>query len=91
MSKANLIDEIAARTGIRKKDVDAVLDTLGEVAKAAIVSGSDLTIPGVGKIAPRQKAGRTGRNPATGQPIEIPASIAITFKAAKALKDAANS
>ena len=90
MSKATLIEEIAQRTGIKKKDVDAVLDTLGEVAKAAIQSEGEFTLTGIGKVSTRQTKARIGRNPRTGEDVNIPAKVAISFKPAKALKDAAN-
>lgn len=90
MSKNDLITELHNRTGITKKSVGEVLDAFAEVTKAAVGSGTELSIPGVGKITTRQKAARTGRNPATGMPVEIPAKTVVAFKAAKALTDAAN-
>lgn len=90
MSKKNLVDEIANRAGLSKTSVSSVLDSLSEVAMAAVANGIDLTIPGVGKIATRQKPARVGRNPKTGEPVSIAAKTAVTFKPAKALIDAAN-
>lgn len=90
MSKIDLINELHNRTGILKVACAEILDALAECAKAAVGSGTELSIPGVGKITTRQKAARTGRNPATGTPVEIPAKTVVAFKAAKALTDAAN-
>lgn len=90
MSKADLIDDIAQRTGSAKNKVAAMLDAMAETAKAAVASGKDMTIPGVGKISTRTTAARMGRNPATGESVSIPSKVAVTFKVAKSLKDAAN-
>lgn len=90
MSKAKLIDDIAQRTGVRKKDVDAVLGGLEEAAKSAVQAAGEITIPGIGKIGTRQTEARTGRNPATGDVMTIPAKRVVAFKVARSLKDAAN-
>lgn len=90
MSKQTLIDEISARTGITKITVIEVLESMAETAKAAVKSGTEMTLPGIGKITTRQQAARTGRNPATGLAVDIPAKVAVSVKVAKALKDAAN-
>ena len=90
MSKQTLVDEISASTGIMKTTIAEVLVAVAETAKAAVKSQTDMTLPGIGKITTRQQAARTGRNPATKLPVDIPAKVAVSVKVAKALKDAAN-
>lgn len=92
MNKQDLINEINARTpinGLNKAGIDEVLTTLGDIAQAHLTKpGAELTLPGIGKLKAVAKPARTGRNPANGEEIEIPAKTAVKFTAAKALKDA---
>lgn len=90
MNKKELIDEIAARTGQAKAGIDATLASLGEIALAHLTRpGAEMTLPGLGKLKAVARAARTGRNPATGEEMAIPARTAVRFTAFKALKDAA--
>ncbi len=90
MNKTELIDAVAERTNMSKADaaraVDAVLETVTETLKR----GDSVTLVGFGTFEVRERAARTGRNPRTGETIEIKASRAPAFKAGKALKDAVN-
>lgn len=91
MNKHDLINEINARTtaNLTKLGIDAVLTVLGDVAQAHLAKpGAELSLPGIGKLKAVAKAARTGRNPANGEEVEIPARTAVKFVAAKALKDA---
>lgn len=95
MNKQDLINEISARSvnhydaSVSKVIVTAVLDTLADVAQKQLTgAGTELTLPGIGKLKAVSKPARTGRNPATGEEIEIPAKTAVKFVVAKALKDA---
>ncbi len=95
MNKQDLINEIAARSvmhydaGVSKTVAAAVLDTLADIAQQQLTKpGAELTLPGIGKLKATSKAARTGRNPKTGEEMEIPAKTAVKFVAAKALKDA---
>lgn len=88
MNKAELIDYIAHEEDLPKATVGRVLDSLADAASTALDHGEELTLPGLGKLKTTIRAARTGRNPATGAAIEIPAKRAVTFTAAKALKDA---
>lgn len=92
MNKQDLINEINARTpinGINKAGIDDVLTVLADIAQAHLAKpGAELTLPGIGKLKAVAKPARTGRNPSTGEEIEIPAKTAVKFTAAKALKDA---
>ncbi len=87
MNKADLINALAAKNEISKKDaekaVSAVLELIGDALKA----GDKVQIMGFGSFEVKARAARTGKNPSTGATIEIPASKAVVFKAGKALKD----
>lgn len=89
MNKQDLINEIAARGALSKVQAAQAIDSLGGIAQAHLtMPGAELTLPGIGKLKAVAKPARTGRNPATGEEIEIPAKTAVKFTAAKALKDA---
>ncbi|MDT3707448.1 MAG: HU family DNA-binding protein [Thiobacillus sp.] len=96
MNKKDLVNEIAARSpsfysaGISKVQVDAMLDTLADVARKHLVApGAELTLPGIGKLVVVPRPARTGRNPKTGEAIELAAHNAVKFKSATVLKNAA--
>jgi DNA-binding protein HU-beta len=90
VNKNELVDAVSERTGLAKSDaaraVEAVLSTITETLK----TGDQVALSGFGSFVAKTRAARTGRNPRTGEAIEIPASRAPTFKAGKALKDAIN-
>lgn len=90
MNQSELILNVAQLTGESKKTVEAVLKTAGDVIQNALTESADVTLPGIGKLHVTQRAARTGRNPATGESIEIPAKNAVKFSVAKALGDALN-
>lgn len=90
MNKKELITAITNEVDISKAGAGRVLDVLvAEIAKSLTV-GEDVKIPGFGTFHVKDREARTGRNPATGQTIQIPASKAVVFKPAKALKDLVN-
>ena len=88
MNKTELIAAIAEKTGLSKKDseaaVSAVVDTITEALKAE----DKVQLVGFGSFEVKKRAARTGRNPQTGETIEIAAAKLPVFKAGKALKDA---
>ena len=88
-TKHELIDALSERTGQSRKDTTAFIDALGELAQEALTAGREVVLPGIGKLAVKEKAARAGRNPKTGQAIEIAARKVPLFTAAKILKDAA--
>jgi DNA-binding protein HU-beta len=85
-SKHEIIAELAEAAGIDKKQVAVVLETLVKMAYREASDG--FVIAGLGKLVKVQRNARTGRNPATGASIEIPAKTVLKFKIAKAAKDA---
>ena len=90
MNKNDLIDSVAERTSLAKSDAArAVEAVLGAIAES-LQKGDAVTLSGFGTFATKERAARTGRNPRTGEPIDIPASKVPGFKAGKGLKDAVN-
>lgn len=90
MKRQDLITQITAASGIKQGAVENVLDYLGVVVQRALANGDEVTLPGLGKLSVKAKAARKGRNPKTGETMEIPAKNVPHFSVAKALKDAVN-
>lgn len=88
MNKADLINNIATKSGLTKKDVETVLNNfVGEITDA-LASGDKVQLVGFGTFETRKRSSRTGRNPQTGGTIEIPESVVPAFKAGNKLKEA---
>ena len=87
-NKAELVDRIAKKTDLTKKDVAATVDALFETIQEALQEGEKVQIIGFGNFEVRERAARKGRNPQSGEEIQIAASKVPAFKAGKALKDA---
>ncbi len=90
-TKAELLNEIAERAGVSKNDVESVIEALFTTVTQQAKAGNKVSWPGFGSFSTSQRSARTGRNPQTGAEIQIPASTALKFTAAKALKDELNS
>lgn len=88
MNQSELIAKVASISGESKKAVEAVLKTTADVIAAELFEGGEVALPGLGKLGVKQRAGRSGINPATRELIAIPAKRVPHFSAAKALKDA---
>lgn len=88
LNKKALADTIANKLDLTKKDAMVAIDTVFEEITSALSEGTKVDIAGFGKFEVAERAARTGINPATKEPLEIPASKAPKFKASKALKDA---
>ena len=84
MKKAELIADIAEKTGLPKTDIADVLDALGQVAQYALFHDKKITLPPLGTLRLVQRAARTRRNPKTGEPVEVPAHMALKFKTSAA-------
>jgi DNA-binding protein HU-beta len=90
MNKSELIDAIAASTGLTKADAGRALDATTDGIAGALRGGQSVSLVGFGTFTVKHRAARQGRNPRTGETIQISASNNPTFKAGKALKDAVN-
>lgn len=88
MNKQELISKIAEKASISKKDAAAALTALTATITEELKSGEKVAIPSLGTFEVRERAARTGKNPRTGEAVEIVAKNLPAFKAAKALKDA---
>jgi DNA-binding protein HU-beta len=87
MSKTQLATELAEATGTSKKIAVQFLASLCEIAYKEAKKSGEFTIPGIGKLVKQNRKARMGRNPATGEPIKIPAKTVVKFRMAKAAKD----
>lgn len=88
MNKAELIYAAAEKTGLSKKDTEAVVAAVINVITEALAEGEKIQLVGFGAFEVKARAERIGRNPKTKEEISIPASKVPVFKAGKALKDA---
>ncbi len=91
MNKTELIDAIASAADLPKASAGRALDAVVDSITDALKRGDQVSLVGFGTFAVKPRAARSGRNPQTGETIEIAASIVPSFKAGKALKDAVNS
>jgi len=87
LNKTELINSIAEKTGLTKKDSEKSVNAFLQSVEEALQKGDKVSLVGFGTFEVRTRKARTGRNPQTGDPIEIPASKVPAFKAGKALKD----
>jgi DNA-binding protein HU-beta len=90
MNKAELIDAVASSADLSKASATEAVDAVVDTITASLRKGDSVTLVGFGTFEVRARAARTGRNPQTGEEIQIKASKAPAFKAGKALKDAVN-
>lgn len=90
MNKAELIDHVAEAADISKASATRAVDAVIDNISAALKKDEQVTLVGFGTFVVRSRAARAGRNPKTGEAIEIKASRAPAFKPGKALKDAVN-
>lgn len=87
-NKADIINRVADKTDLTKKDATAAVEALFEVVTESLAEGDRVQVIGFGSFEVRDRAARKGRNPQTGEEIQIPATKVPAFKAGKALKDA---
>jgi DNA-binding protein HU-beta len=90
MNKSELIDAVADASNLSKADAGRAVDGIVSSVTNALKGGDSVSLVGFGTFSVRDRAARTGRNPRTGESIQIKASKNPAFKAGKALKDAVN-
>ena len=88
MNKSELIDAIAEGSGLKKAEAEGALNAMLEAVKSAVASGDKVTIPGFGAWSQSQRSARQGRNPRTGEIVQIPASKGVKFSAGAKFKAA---
>jgi DNA-binding protein HU-beta len=90
MNTSELIEKVAAEAGLEKAQARKAIDALISAVTAAAKGGDSVAVSGFGQFKVKDSPARQGRNPATGETIEIAASRKLTFSAAKAVKDLLN-
>jgi len=90
MNKGDLIESVADQSGLSKADAGRAVDAFISAITGTLQSGGQVSLVGFGTFTVKSRAARTGRNPRTGEAIQIKASKVPGFKAGKALKDAVN-
>jgi len=88
MTKSQMLQVLAEKSELSKKQVTALMDAMVELAYKEVKSSGQFVVPGIGKLVKVHRAARMGRNPATGQQIQIPAKTVVKFRVAKAAKEA---
>ncbi|MER0171954.1 MAG: HU family DNA-binding protein [Nitrosomonas sp.] len=88
MNKTELIEAVATRSKTTKAQTTAMLNELLEVIQETMANGNDVQLVGFGTFSVTERAGREGRNPATGETMTIPAKKVVRFKPGKTLSDA---
>ena len=90
MNKTQLVDVVALKTGLKKKEAEAAVNAMTEAVAEALKAGDKVQLIGFGTFEAKATAEREGRNPRTGETIKIAAAKKPTFTASKALKDQIN-
>lgn len=88
MTKSQMMTALAESTGLSKKDTVNFMDQLAALAYREVKTNGEFIVPGFGKLVKANRKAREGRNPATGETIQIPAKTVVKFRLAKAAKDA---
>lgn len=88
MNKAELVSKVAEKTGLSKKDAEKAVVAVFDSIQTALKAEDKVQLVGFGTFETRERGARIGRNPRSGETIQIPASKVPAFKAGKALKDA---
>lgn len=88
MVKNDLVNAMADKTGLMKKQVSPMVDALMESIKEGLIQDGNVTLMGFGSFKVVDRAAREGVNPATGEPLHIEASKSVKFKAGSALREA---
>jgi DNA-binding protein HU-beta len=90
MTKQELAQKVASETGLSGSDAKSAVDATFDAIAGELANGGEVSVAGFGKFSVSARSAREGRNPATGDTIQIPASNAAKFSAASALKKALN-
>ncbi len=89
LTKNNVVDSIVEQTDLSKKDASAAVDAFAATICEALSNGNSVGLIGFGTFEAKHRPARTGRNPQTGAPLDIPEKTVPVFKAGKKLRDAA--
>lgn len=89
LTQSQLFDHFVSQTSLDRKQVAALFDELASLAQNEVLAGREFVLPGFGKLVLSQRQARQGRNPSTGESIQIPAKQSIKFRLASSLKTSA--
>ena len=87
MNKGELVDLVASKASISKKQADTVVSATVEAIMEAVAGGDKVTLVGFGSFEPRARKAREGRNPKTNEKLQIPATVVPAFSAGKLFKE----
>lgn len=87
MTRTELIDALAAETNTERRESKQFLDSLTTIVERVIKEGGEVPLKGLGKFKVQNRKARVGRNPLTGEPVQIPAKTVVKFTVAKQLKN----
>jgi integration host factor subunit alpha len=90
LTKAQIVETFFAKQIFTKTESAQIIETLFELIKQSLQNGEDVLISGFGKLSVKEKHGRRGRNPLTGEPITLPSGRVVTFKCSNVLRAAMN-
>lgn len=90
MNKSELVSAMAEKTNLEKKDIESMIGAFTDTVSEALSSGDNIALIGFGTFSVRERAARVGRNPSTGEEIQIAASKSAGFKQGKGLKEKLN-
>jgi integration host factor subunit beta len=90
MTKADLVEKVTAAGELTRRDGEVIVETIFEAVIGALKSGDKIEIRGFGSFRTRQRNSRIGRNPKTGERVEVPAKKVPYFKPSKELRDLVN-
>ena len=87
MTQSEIVNHFADKTGLKRAQVKEFFEELSNLAQSEVKSNGEFTLPGFGKLVLSERKAREGRNPATGETIQIPAKTTLKFRVGKGLKD----
>ena len=91
MTKSDLVALVANQAGTSAADAEKVLNGFRDVIQAKLKAGEDIAYPGLGKFSRVERKARTGRNPRTGDEVQVPSKLVPYFKTGKELRERVNS
>ena len=87
MTQSDVINHFAEKTGMKRAQVKQLFEDIANLATSEVKSNGEFVLPGFGKLVRSERKAREGRNPATGETIQIPAKTTLKFRVGKAMKD----
>jgi DNA-binding protein HU-beta len=86
MSQSQILEHFVEKTGLKRQDIKELFEELAKLATIEVTTNNEFAIPGFGKLVLSERKAREGRNPATGETIQIPAKTTLKFRLSRGLK-----